>query len=135
MYKKVFIAELDQLYDMLDFIKNFSLNRAIPSTLLDQIILASEEALVNIIHYSYSKDKKGNIEITCEDCQEEIGIKIVITDQGIPFNPVKQIPYPRPNRSNSLGGYGIYLLLELMDSVEYQRIDNENVLSLTKYLK
>lgn len=136
MYKKIFLAELDHLYEMLDFIKNFKWNgNLIPSPALNQIILASEEALVNIIEYSYPNEEKGMIEISCENYQQQAGITIIIKDQGIPFNPIQKVPSLSAIRqTDALGGYGIYLFLELMDCVEYQRLNQENVLSLTKYL-
>jgi serine/threonine-protein kinase RsbW len=140
MYHKIFPAELDHLYEMLSFIRSYhSFENVSPST-LDQIILATEEALVNIINYGYPKEKKGTVEITCEKPSRRDGIKIIIKDQGIPFNPVENIPSNPPatsrieNKNDCLGGYGIFILVGLMDRVEYQRVDGGNILSLTKYL-
>jgi anti-sigma regulatory factor (Ser/Thr protein kinase) len=139
MDQKVFPAEIDSLYAMLEFIKDYGQNHPISPTALDQIILAAEEALVNIISYGYPDKKKGTIEIACQESTSKAGIKIVIKDQGIPFNPIENAPTELPPSSvlekseNSLGGYGIYILIGLMDRVEYQRIDGGNMLSLTKY--
>lgn len=140
MYHKVFPAELEHLYSMLEFIKEYGQSHHVPALALDQITLAAEEALVNIISYGYPENK-GTIEITCKDSTPQRGIKIIIKDQGIPFNPIENIPNNLatsstiPKKSNnSLGGYGIYILIGLMDRVEYQRIDGGNMLSLIKYL-
>ncbi len=140
MYHKVFPAELERLYDMLEFIKEYGKSHHVPSDALDQLTLAAEEALVNIINYGYPKSK-GTIEITCKHSTPKIGIKIIIKDQGIPFNPIESVPNPPPSVStilgkseNSLGGYGIYILIGLMDKVEYQRFEGGNMLSLIKYL-
>jgi serine/threonine-protein kinase RsbW len=140
MYQKVFPAEIDHLYTMLEFIKNYGKSHHISSSILDQIILAAEEALVNVINYGYPPEKEGTIEISCEKPTPKAGIKIIIKDQGVPFNPVEKVPTTLPTPSsvlskaeNSLGGYGIYILIGLMDRVEYQRIDGGNILSLTKY--
>ena len=139
MKQKIFPAELDSLYEMLEFIKDYG-TQSFPSSILEQIILAAEEALVNIISYGYPNGKKGTIEIICDDSTPKGGIKIVIKDQGIPFNPVEKVPSSLPPPSvelekedPSLGGYGIYILIGLMDRVEYQRIDGGNMLSLIKY--
>lgn len=141
MYHKVFSAELDQLYEMLMLIREYGSTHHMPSHMLDQIILATEEALVNIINYGYPEEKKGTIEIICEELNHQAGIKITIKDQGVPFNPIENLPSTPPSPSdtlnkpdNYLGGYGIYLLIGLMDAVEYQRIEGGNVLSLTKYI-
>jgi anti-sigma regulatory factor (Ser/Thr protein kinase) len=140
MYHKVFPAELDCLYEMLAFIESFVKSYRISPSVVDQIILATEEALVNVINYGYPDQKKGTVEITCEETSNPAGIKIIIKDQGIPFNPVENVPSTLPpstttdKASESLGGYGIYILVGLMDHVEYQRVNEGNILSLTKYL-
>jgi serine/threonine-protein kinase RsbW len=140
MYNKVFPAELNDLYKMLEFIKSYGLSHNISSTILDQIILATEEALVNIISYGYPEKKKGTVEIICEKPGNQDGIKITIKDKGIPFNPIENAPSNLPSPSNildksseNLGGYGIYIITGLMDCVEYQRVNEGNILSLTKY--
>jgi serine/threonine-protein kinase RsbW len=140
MHHKVFPAELDHLYQMINFIKEYPCSSVIAPPILDQILLAAEEALVNIINYAYPKEKKGTIEITCEDSIPS-GIKITIKDKGIPFNPIENVPTILPSESHviekstdSFGGYGIYIFVELMDSVEYQRLNGGNILTMTKYL-
>lgn len=137
MYQKIFPAELEHLYEMLEFIEAYGHTRQIPSAMLDRIILATEEALVNIVSYGYPDQKKGTIEIVCEETKPQAGINIIIKDQGIPFNPIEKVPTSPPPPAkieNSLGGYGIYILIGLMDHVEYQRLNEGNILSLTKYL-
>lgn len=137
MHQKIFSAELDSLYDMLEFIKSYGESHPIPNTFLDRIIVATEEALVNIISYGYPDEKKGTIEISCEETTPKAGIKIIIKDQGVPFNPIEKVPAEIPPPStvldNSVGGYGIYILIGLMDRVEYQRLDEGNMLTLVKY--
>jgi anti-sigma regulatory factor (Ser/Thr protein kinase) len=141
MYQKVFPAGLDHLYEMLVFIKEYGLSQNMSHMILDQMTLATEEALVNIINYGYPEGKKGTIDIACENSISPPGIKITIKDQGVPFNPIENLPSTLPSRSSvleksddSLGGYGIYILVELMDSVEYRRVNEENILCMIKYL-
>ena len=131
---------MESLYEMLDFIKQYGEKQHISVKSLNQIILATEEALVNIISYGYPAKKRGVIDIVCKRHYPEAGITIVIKDQGIAFNPIEQAP-PLPPLSSSkldieeisLGGYGIHILTGLMDKVEYERLDDGNILSLTKY--
>lgn len=140
MHNKIFSAKLDHLYEMLTFIRSYGSLYKIPLPTLDQMILAAEEVLVNIINYAYPKGQEGKIEIICENTHHPAGIKIIIKDQGVIFNPIENIPSVLPSSTNileksdkTLGGYGIYIFAGLMDCVEYQRIDGSNVLSLTKY--
>lgn len=140
VYQKVYPAELDSLYEMLEFIKNYGQKRRIPSGILDHIILATEEALINIISYGYPGKKKGTIEISCIPSAPKSGIRIVIKDRGVPFNPVDNTSKEIPSSSNLLeksegfpGGYGIHILIGLMDRVDYRRLDGGNRLTLIKY--
>lgn len=87
------------------------------------IELAVDEALSNVINHSGSQ----RVEISCYPTNPS-GIKIVIMDDGQPFNPLKPI-----KNDESFGGYGIDLILERMDHVEYQRDRDRNILTLIKY--
>lgn len=142
MQKKTFPAKLEYLHEMLAFIQTYGLNQNIPVSLVDKIVLAAEEALVNIINYGYpDQTPDGTIDITCQDSEGRPGLKIMIKDQGVPFNPVERAPslYPPISKSEDVtahpvGGYGIYIFVGIMDRIEYQRIDSGNILTLTKYL-
>lgn len=139
MKKEVFPADLGHLYDMLGFIKSYGLSENINQSILEKIILACEEALVNIIHYSYP-NRKGTIEITCQESSNKHGITVYLVDNGVPFNPIVQCPIkndhtpPIPSLDDSKkGGYGIYIFVGIMDHIEYQRLEEGNLLALTKY--
>lgn len=138
MCEKRFIADLDQLHEMLGFIEEFCAENEFDPITVNKILLATEEALVNVIHHGYSNQGHGYIELDCEKT-EHPGVKICIRDQGIPFDPrekAKKIKttHHTPAEDPSIGGYGIYLYNEIMDSVEYQRTNGVNILCLIKYL-
>lgn len=140
MKTKAFSAKIENLYDMLEFVSLYARSKNIPAETLNKIILATEEALVNIIDYSYP-NLEGTIEIICQSCTEKPGINVTLKDYGIPFNPIAQSPQknhdspPIPHLDeNKRGGYGIYIFVGVMDHVEYKRLENGNLLSLTKYL-
>lgn len=135
MSKRIFSAGVDKLYEMLDFVKDYCSKKNVDSTSINKIILATEEAVVNVIKHGYSSQltQTNKIEIECEDCSNsKPGIKIIIKDHGIPFNPlekIKEIP------KTSLGGHGIFLYFSLMDKIEYAREENTNFLYLIKYFQ
>jgi anti-sigma regulatory factor (Ser/Thr protein kinase) len=139
--QKVFKADLEQLYKMLDYIQDYGVSERIPQSTLNQMILAAEEAIVNIIEYGYPEENKGEIEINCETLiSEKSGVRIKLRDHGVPFNPIENIsdilpilPGLKNETDVSSGGYGIFILRELMDKVEYHRVNEWNVLYLTKY--
>lgn len=134
---KVFPAKLENLYEMLKFIKEYSTYIGFTNTIISKIELASEEALVNIISHAYSNGE-GTIEINCSSLQQKKGIQIIICDRGLQFNPLKAIENFEPGNideeNSQVGGYGIYFMVNMMDKVNYERIDEKNVLTLVKHL-
>ena len=134
--KKAFSPTMDSLYEMLSFVVNQIVAAGFDDSIIPKIELATEEALVNVIHYS-GLGEQDKIEIECSGEDGE-GIIILIKDKGVPYNPigqVKEIDTNLPIEERQIGGYGIFLITKIMDKVEYQRQENTNVLSLKKYLK
>lgn len=132
---KVFVATLDDLYDMLGFIHDFAEAVGFDRDTRSRIELASEEALVNIISYGYP-ETAGIIEISCI-CPDQNEMRIRIKDNGIPFNPLNNIEkfeVKEFETNHTIGGYGTYIMIKMMDDVHYHRTENSNILTLVKYL-
>lgn len=138
MYK-TFSASLDQLYNMLRYIKEQAVTAGFDPTQVVKIELATEEALVNIIKYGYPNND-GCIDIHCS-CPQVNRLKIAIKDHGIPFNPLMHamtfVPGNFFDKNMRIGGYGIFFIFKIMDEVEYIRDSdsNSNILTLVKYIK
>lgn len=132
MRKAVFTAKLENLEPMLDFIEQGGKELGFDVRKLNQVRLASEEALVNVINYAYP-DKCGNIEIAY--VKDDKGFLLEIIDWGTPFNPLL-LPEPdikSPMENRKIGGLGIYMVRSIMDRVDYRRDEDKNVLTLVKY--
>jgi serine/threonine-protein kinase RsbW len=135
MSKRSFYASLENLHDMLDFIKDQAKKNGADLANMNKIELASEEALVNIVRYSYP-EQRGLISIVCEDTPSQRDhFRVLIEDQGIPYNPLACLRAPASKTSAEpvVGGYGIFLMLQMVDQVDYERHHNKNELTLTKY--
>lgn len=144
MSRQSFLADLDSLHAMLVFIRSFLLNLGFPEELQEKVILAAEEAIINIIQHGYLSEP-GPLTILCEECVgQRKGIKIVLEDEGVPFNPIEKTHYAPPHLIETLsdpktaemiptGGYGINLYTQIMDSVEYVPLPKGNRLILIKY--
>jgi len=133
---KTFEAKIENLYPMLRLIKSFAESLGFQDTSLSRIELASEEALVNIIDYAYAEDEEGKIEIALTRTLED-ELRITFIDNGIPFNPLsnsKKFQVKSFRTNPTIGGYGTYFIIELMDRVEYDRKGKTNILSLVKKL-
>jgi sigma-B regulation protein RsbU (phosphoserine phosphatase) len=94
--------------------------------------LAIEEAVVNVMNYAYPKGVKGmvNIDATISDK----GLKFVISDNGTPFDPTakEEVDTTLSAEERGIGGLGIHLIRQIMDSINYEHIDGRNVLTLLK---
>ena len=107
-----------------------------------KIVLALEEALANVINYAYPKGELGSIDIdilAMPAVSEQIpgDITFVISDSGEPFNPLEKqsVDVEQAMDDRQVGGLGIYLYQQLMDTVLYKRTDDgRNVLTLTKHI-
>lgn len=132
--QKKFSITFDALNEMLDFVLRCALEQGFNSELLKKVRLASDEALTNIISHS-GLENHNYLEICCSSLPDKPGIEITIKDPGIPYNPLERdIEKQALSEDKPIGGYGVFLILKLMDKVEYQRENNNNVLTLVKYL-
>lgn len=97
-----------------------------------QMNLAMEEAVVNVMTYAYPAGTIGNVNIEAQANDERL--KFTIIDSGIPFDPTTkdEVDTTLSAEERPIGGLGIHLVRQLMDSINYERIDGKNVLTLRK---
>ncbi len=93
------------------------------------LLLALEEAFVNICRYAYSQGE-GSAELSCES--EGDAFLLDISDRGRPFDVLSQ---PEPNTTadpmqRPVGGLGIHFIRKFANSVSYRREDGRNVLRM-----
>ncbi len=100
-----------------------------------QIRLAVEEIFVNIISYAYRPDI-GKAEIFCCVNENPVSVMVQFMDSGKPFDPLAA---PEADTSGEMfierpGGFGIHLVKNTMDSVDYEFKDGKNILRIKKNL-
>lgn len=98
------------------------------------INLAIEEAVVNVMNYAYPPNVKGYVTVLAES--NDTRVKFIIIDSGKPFDPTAktEIDTTLPAEERQIGGLGIHLVRQMMDSINYERVDGQNVLTLRKKL-
>jgi len=127
-------SNVREITRMASFIEDVSRNAGLDDVTTMQISLAIEEAVVNIMNYAYPQGTRGKIRIDAiADTQR---LELVITDTGKPFDPTmhSQADINQGATERPLGGLGIHLVRKMMDCVEYRRVDNRNILTLSKRL-
>ena len=99
-----------------------------------QVKLAIEEAVVNVMNYAYPPGTRGDL--TIEAASNDVRLKFTIIDCGKPFDPTVQdeVDTTLPAEERRIGGLGIHIVRQMMDSINYERMDNLNVLTLRKKL-
>jgi len=97
-----------------------------------EVQLAVEEACANIVLHAYEV-RTGFIYVLVS--VEKDKLKIMIEDDGPPFDPTRHKTLHRTNRNDvdgPVGGWGIGLIRKLMDEITYERLPGKNILCLVK---
>jgi serine/threonine-protein kinase RsbW len=129
-------AELECLETLRDFVDTQC--KDIPGmdeqTLYD-LKLAVDEACTNIIIHGYSGMNPGSIILSVET--DPKNVILTITDFGHPFEPSEAaIPDVQAGLDGRpMGGFGLFLIYQCMDLVEYETNEDGNCLRLTKHLQ
>lgn len=130
----VFDAVIENLYPILDIVDAELAGIHSEQTLLADIHVCVEEIFVNIASYAYG-DTIGQVEMELE-VTEDI-FRMVFGDSGIPYNPLdKAAPDTTLSaEERSIGGLGIFMIKEMMDTVTYEYKENQNWLCITKNIR
>ena len=94
--------------------------------------LALEEAVANVISYAYPEGTDGVVDI--DACVTEHEVSFVITDSGKAFDPTakEELDINAGVEERPIGGLGIHLVRTIMDTVSYERKEEQNILTITK---
>ena len=123
------IQQVPQLADFVDMVcEEVGMDMAVAI----QMNLAMEEAVVNVMSYAYPADTVGDVTIEAVTIADQL--QFTITDCGTPFDPTakEDVDTTLSAEERPIGGLGIHLVRQLMDSITYERIDGKNVLTLRK---
>ncbi|MBQ7690298.1 MAG: SpoIIE family protein phosphatase [Muribaculaceae bacterium] len=114
------------------FVDGITAQLHLPAAMARQIKLAIEEAVVNVMEYAYPRGTNGTVDIQAKSNGRRL--TFVITDNGAAFDPTATAPadITLAVDERPIGGLGIFLVRQLMDSINYERIDGKNVLTLRK---
>ena len=104
---------------------------------IEDLKIASSEAITNAVQHAYSGDDEGEVVIGCALYEDRI--EIMVADHGKSFNfeetKAKVGPYHDQQEVEFLreGGLGLYLIETLMDDVKVHHQEGVTVF-MTKYV-
>ena len=128
-------SKLESLDTLNDFVHQIIQNSPCTEQQQIQIDLVVEELFVNIVNYAYP-DSMGMVQVECKLSGDAGQVIIQFKDQGIEFNPLakKEIDVHDRFERRPVGGLGIYLAKKYTNSIEYERAEGSNVLTIMKNL-
>ena len=101
-----------------------------PPELAHRLDVCANEAVANIISYAY--EQPGWHEITLALSETAQGVRLVIRDDGKPFNALEVPERVTPASLDyaEIGGLGVHIIRRLIAHCDYRRENGINVLSL-----
>ena len=127
---------LDDSVKLVPFIEELGQELKMDPQLVSSLNLALEEAMVNSILYAYPKGENGNIVLRALWEDNPKSVRFELLDQGKPFDPTKakEADVTLAVEDRPIGGLGIFLIRNIMDSVTYERAGDTNKLIMIKQL-
>ena len=127
--KKIILKnKSSEIVRLADFVVLFGSENSLSDAIVNRVNMCLEELVTNIIKYGCDNDAQHEIEILFEI--EDDKLKVKVTDDAKPFDPLL-LPTPdvnKPLEERPVGGLGIYLVKNVMDSVEYKREEGKNII-------
>ena len=136
MEKKLILQnEVAEISKLAIFIDELGEEFGLSPELVFNLNLVLEEAVSNVILYAYPKEEHQTISLIAKKKGNQL--IFVLTDTGKEFDPTQapDADITLSAEERPIGGLGIFLIRQIMNTVEYQRIDGKNVLTLGKELE
>ena len=102
----------------------------VPMRLSTKLMVAVDEIYSNIVRYSGASEAQVRI------MKETDTLRLVFSDNGKPYNPLdaKEPDVTASAEDRAIGGLGIFITKNTMDSVTYAYKNGENILTMIKTL-
>ncbi len=125
-------ASTNKLSEVRSFITGHAASFGFAPNQIDDIKLAVDEAVTNIIKHAYQGDNTKEINITLEFHDDRLCV--LLTDTGRTFDfQVYELPdIKKQIKQKKRGGMGVYLIHSLMDKVSYTRKGEKNRMTMCK---
>ncbi|NCO36034.1 MAG: hypothetical protein AUJ92_17545 [Armatimonadetes bacterium CG2_30_59_28] len=127
------LAEIERLNQA---VEDFGREHGLSPEVVFAVRLSLEEVVTDILSYAHEDEDEHLVDVRVR-VHPERKIVVTVEDDGKPFDPLREIPAPNLYGSldeRPVGGLGFHLVKGHMDSLEYQRRDGKNLLTMAKHL-
>ena len=124
-------AMVEELDTARQFVRDQARMAGVDPGAVSDIVQAVDESFTNAILHGY-RGGNGTVEVEVDHAGRLLIVRL--RDQAPPFDPTL-VPTPDtsvPLEERPLGGMGVFLARELMDTVTYERTKEGNELTLVK---
>jgi serine/threonine-protein kinase RsbW len=123
---------LSELERMSEAVSAWCKSYAVSATAEFHVNLALDEIVSNVIRYGWKDNGEHQLHIRLSRSENEV--RVEVEDDATPFNPL-EVPAAeinRPLQERAVGGLGIHLVRQVMDGLDYRRLDGKNLLVMKK---
>jgi serine/threonine-protein kinase RsbW len=122
--------DLQELRRVNEIAEEFGEKMKLSAVSMYNIHLVLEEILTNIISYAYEDEEVHQIEVQIS--MKNDLVDIIISDDGREFDPtsVEDPLLSDDLESRKIGGLGVFLVKKTMRTVDYNRLQNKNILHI-----
>ena len=128
-------AEKSEIRALGEFVKSVTARLGFTDKPAQGLRLAVEEIVVNVMDYAFPEGMEGEVRIDARSDGKDL--RLVVSDAGVPFDPTgaDRADTTLPVEDRPIGGLGIFLARGMADSINYERVDERNVLTLKKKIE
>ena len=124
--------DLSELKRMSEAVSAWCRDNGLSSAAEFHINLALDEIVSNVIRYGWKDSGEHHLDVRLVVLNGEATLEI--EDDAAPFNPL-EAPAPDLDRrveERPVGGLGIHLVRQVMDGLDYRRLDGKNLFVMKK---
>ena len=112
-----------------EFVRDGAIAAGVAEDELGKLDLVLEEILINVARYAYTPET-GAVEVAYAEAGPS-KLLVEIADFGRIFNPLAADPpdLSRGLADRQIGGLGVFLVRSMVDSIDYRREADRNILS------
>jgi serine/threonine-protein kinase RsbW len=114
-----------------EFVRRGAIAAGVATDEFEKLNLVLEEILINVARYAYTP-ATGAVEVAYAPAGPH-KLRVEIADSGRVFNPLEADPpdLSRGLADRPIGGLGVFLVRSMVDSIDYRREEDRNILSFT----